>query len=536
MKFSKCLACLFIIAFFNYTFIYAAESSNINSIEANEIENIEDEKIEEQKANLKKEVLNLVEELRIGISSIDEKIESLRKTDEYSTYPTIRLNIDTPVLGIKSIINQKLRITKDVSAGDVAKGYSVRDIVKNKIVKVPDLKVGNIVVSVKELDLESDLLVSEYNSLILKLINYKDKVQSVENFLDIQTNKIFKEYVSKEKKDKLGDFSSRLEKINEDLLNVNNDLSKMYFNESEEYSELKEEYIKLTNLQKELKKETTNVLIESDDLNSLQKNIIGLESNVVDYLAKVDNLIDIELKEIKINEIYIKSYNNLKSKLEYIEKYIENSKTEKDISTENNIDNNSTKNISDENVKTTEIEIVYEVFSDKSVNNMKNILSNIEKRMNELDIKYNETKENEETDIENNVDDKEIKEQKYEKLTSEEIENEFSNVIQKYNEFLKYEYTFYLDNINGLLNITNVKLKDISSVTDIDIIDEAKYIYIDLPVNLDKYLDTYDINSSVEIRYLISNLKNELKKLCNNYLNLIELYDKLNVDELLNKA
>lgn len=532
MKFSKCLICLFMIVCLNIVYIYATESSNISNVEADEAESIE---IQEQKSELKKEVSSLIEELRYGITEIDEKIEELKKTDEYISYPTIRLNIDTPIFGIKSIINQKLRITKDVSAGDVAKGYSIRYIVKNKLVKIPDLKVGNIIVSTKEIDIESDLLITEYNSLILKLINYKDKVESVQEFLDIQTNKMFKDYVSNDKKEKLRDFSDRLEKIDSDLLKVNYDLTKVFLSEYEKYSELNKEYIELATMQKELKNELSDVLIESDKLNNLQKNIITLESDVIDYVAKIYS-INNDLNKIKIDKVYLKAYNNLKNRLDYIEKYIKDSEIEKDIKEDISKSEDKTSNEDD---KVTEIVTIYEVFSDKSINNMKNILLNLEKSMDELDIAYKE--KNKDIDSEENSQDgdkasKIIDKLAFETLTDEEIDEELGNIIQKYNEFLKSEYTFYLDNVNGLLNLTNTKIKNIASVTDADLISEAKYVYIELPLNLEKYLDLYNSNSGIEIKYLISNFKNELVRLSDNYIELNELYKKLDIDKKLNNT
>lgn len=549
MKFSKYLICLCIIISLNCTNVCATE---INNIEINEVQTVEEIELNEQKDKLKQEVVDLVEELRVGITSIDEKVEKLRETDEYSTYPTVRLNIDTPIFGIKSVINQKLKITKDISPKDVAKGYSIRDVVKNKAIKIPDMTIGSIVVSTKDINIESDLQVTEYNTLILKLMNYKDKVKSVEEFLDIQTNKIFKEYVSKDKKEKLENLSSKLEKINSDLLNQNDVLEKIYLVGYDKYNDLEERYIKLITLQKELSKNSSDVLIDSNKLNELQKQVLSLESDVIDYLSEIEKISVEYFDKIEIDKVYLKAYSKLKSKLEYIENYIEESKkeeiikeeleTNKDDLVENNTENNDESVKLDESSKTTEIITLYEVFSDKSVNSMKDIILHFEKRMNELGIVYNELDEykdfnsTEEVSSNSENENKYEKEKIYEEFTKEQIETEINNLIKKYNEFLKYQYTFYLDNVNGLLKLTNTKVKNIATVTESDILEEARYVYLDLPVNLEKYLDTYNVNSNIEIKYLISNFKNELSKLCKNYLNLVKLYEELNVDELLNKA
>jgi len=548
MKFSKYLICFCMIFCLNSTYLCATETENTNDTKINDEQNVENIELEEQKNKLKKEVSNLVENLRTGIVSIDEKIEVLRKTDEYINYPTIRLNIDTPIFGIKSIINQKLRITKDVSPADVAKGYSIRDIVKNKVIKIPDLKVGNIVVSTKEFNIDHELTITEYNSLILKLMNYIDKVESVQNFLDIQTNKMFKEYISKEKKDKLSDLNSRLEKINNDLLNKNSDLQKIYFVGYEKYDELEDKYIKIVGKQKQLGNKSSDVLIDSTSLNNLQKDMLTLEAEVIDYLSEIEEVSSKNSKKIDIKDIYLVLYSEIQNKVLNINEYITKSEKieqEKEVEQEQaneyieELEQNIGSDTFAKDDKTTKITTLYEIYSNRAVDNMKNIISNIEKKMTELEIRYKEDEEVVENsqNTENIGNDSEEKiEFGYEKLTEEQINEEFNHVLSKYNEFLKYEYSFYLDNVNGLLELTNTKVKNIALVTDSDIISEVKYIYIDLPVNLDKYLEAYNVNSKIEIKYLISNFKNELQKLSKNYMSLMDLYNKLNVDELLNKA
>lgn len=519
MKFFKCLICLcMIITFFSIN-IFATEDIDMFNIE------ISEEEIEIQKDKLKKEVLNLVEDLRTTILEIDEKIEVLRKTDEYLTYPIIRLNIDTPILGMKSIINQKLKITNDVSATDVAKGYSIRDIIKNKVVKVPDMTIANITVSTKEINIEEDLSITEYNTLILKLMNYVDKVESVSEFLDIKTNSMFKEYVSKEKKEKLNDFDNRLEKINNDLLESNNELVKIYFTNKDMYFDIESKYIELSKKQKQLDDEAADVLIESSKLNDLQKDIISLESEVIDYLSEINK---VEVKDIDISNVYLKVYTNLSDKLELIEEYIEASTNEQVINDE--LNNKEQKENSDDKKeqKVTEVVNLYEVFSGKSVNNMKNIISNLEEKMDELDITYKTGNENTE-----NTEEIELA---YKNLTDEEIDVEFNDLIQKYNEFLNYEYTYYLDNVNELLELTNNKVKKLASISDVSIISEVKYIYIELPVSLENYLDTYSTNSIIETKYLISNFKKELNKLSGDYTNILKLYKQLESEEELNNA
>lgn len=565
MKFSKYVICLSLILIFSFSNIYADEIKTEDTNSSIETK-LTEEEIQKQKGQLKSEVSNLTEQIRNTISEIDEKIVELRKTDEYNTYPTIRLNIDTPIFGMKSIINQKLRITKDVSAADVAKGYSIRYVVKNRVVKIPATKLGNIVVSTNEIDIDDQLDINEYNTVVLKLMNYKDKVNSVNDFLEDKTNKMFKEFISKEKKDRLNEFSSRLSEINKSLLDEDSSLTLIYLAQYDGYSDLSKEYLSLKEKKKELENKISNVLIETSKLNDIQKSIISLESDVIDYTTKVDKVID-ENIDIKIENVYLNAYENLKSRYETIEQYIKNS--EKEIVVESVEEASNTKNKNDDNkntnnkntdknndksdsnndekesVVTTQIEKVYDVFSEKYFDTMKSQITTLEQKMDEFNITYKNEKEsesskksedNDKTNNENKDKNDSKIEEKYKTLTEEEIQSSIEEVINLYNEFLNNEYLFYLDNVNGTLNVTNSKLKNLAEYTSADVISHIQYIYIDLPTALEKYLDTYDINSTIEIKELISKFNGELNKLLKEYKAIVKLYEDFDVDDIISKT
>ena len=162
--------------------------------------------------------------------------------------------------------------------------------------------------------------------------------------------------------------------------------------------------------------------------------------------------------------------------------------------------------------------------------------------MDELEIVYNTNKndENEKKSDSNNKvesDEKESKsEEKYKSLTDDEIESNVEEVIDVYNEFLNNQYLFYLDNINGLLNLTNAKLKNLAEYTSSDVISHIQYIYIDLPNTLENYLEKYDISSNIEVKCLIKKFESELNKLLDEYLDIIELYEEMNVDDIISKT
>ena len=169
---------------------------------------------------------------------------------------------------------------------------------------------------------------------------------------------------------------------------------------------------------------------------------------------------------------------------------------------------------------------------------MKNIILSLEEKMDKLDIIYKveEQVSEAEPEIENAEEEQKVVELAYENLTDEEINTEFEYLIQKYNDFTKQEYTYYLDNVNELLKLINNKVNKLASVLDVSIISEVRYIYIDLPVSLENYLDTYSTNSTIETKYLISNFKNELDKLSLDYSNILKLYKELESEEKLNNA
>lgn len=533
MKFLKYVICLLsLIILFNIPFVYANDE-NVPAI--NVIEN--DEVDKKQKENLKKEVSDIVEELRKKVNSIDEKINELKQTDEYNTYPTIRLNIDTPIFGIKSIVKQKLRITKEVAATDVAKGYSIRDIVKNRTVKLPEKKVGNIVVSTININIDDDLTINEYNTLILKLTNYIDKVDNVYTFLDEQTNKMFKEYISKEKKEKISELTTRLNKIEKDYTDKDNQLVKLKLINCEEYKGLVERYIKLNTRKIGLEIKTSNVLVESAKLNEIQKEVISLESDTIDFLSDIDKVYNEKIVELGINNVYLNTYNELKARIKGVDKYIKNSYKEVEIvNVENSEDKKEDKENKEKNDKVVATENIknYDVFSKNYFDKMNELISKLEESMKTIDIKYindekieNDNKEQEEIKNEN---------KKYEKLTQEEKDKEFENIINIYSEFLKNQYNFYLDNINGVLSLTNTKLNNLAEYTKTDIVSEVKYVYIELPKSLENTMEVYSTEYNVEVISLISNFAKELEKLNSTYLDILKIYNELNVDEIINKA
>ena len=131
---------------------------SFNFCSANQIENV-DEKDNSTKEELLVEINECVDEIKKELKIIDKTLEDLDKTEEYEKYPAVRLNIDTPFFGLNSMVDKKLKIKNDVSTVDVAQGYSIKNIINNMSMKLPDFEVGNIVVSTR--DVKFDDTISE---------------------------------------------------------------------------------------------------------------------------------------------------------------------------------------------------------------------------------------------------------------------------------------------------------------------------------------------------------------------------------------
>lgn len=521
MRLYKYLIFLVVIFGISCSFVYADEIENNSSINKEQ-----SKQVQTQINELKEEANKIVDDINDKVIEIDDKIEKLKDTDEYNEYPTVRLNIDTPIFGIKSIINQRLRITKEVSATDVAKGYSIRSILKNRIIKVPENKLGNITISTKSIDLKDELSVNEYNIVILKLMDYKEKVNSVYNFLEQHTNKIFKEHIAKEKKEKLNELNNRLDSFSTNLLSKENDIITLYLENNEKYDEIKKEYDELSEEEKKLKEQLSYVLIDNDRINQIQKNVLNLESKMIDYTTKIDNLSS-EKKDLNLEYIYLKTYNDMIIRYGKIEKIKENANKIVKIPEENKDEKSENENNIKNNIQNNEEIELYHVYSLKYIDSMDNKIKNLQSKMDIYGYKYKkEIDENSEKE-KSNIEEKE------QEINVEQNKNRLNEIIDIYLSFLNDEYLFYLDNVNGLLKITNGNIKDLAQYTDANVMSDVQYIYIDLPYSLNTYIEKYNKESKIQIKNLISCFENEYEKVLQEHLKIKDIYEKMNVAEVI---
>ena len=91
----------------NFNYIFGEEVSNNSLTE----ENNNEVTLQQNRQVALKNIDECKENIREKINIIDEKIKNIKQKDEYKNYPAIRLNVDTPIFGLSSICNQKLKIT-----------------------------------------------------------------------------------------------------------------------------------------------------------------------------------------------------------------------------------------------------------------------------------------------------------------------------------------------------------------------------------------------------------------------------------------
>lgn len=487
-----------------------------------EIKDNNDNIISEDKE--KEEILKLIdaylEEINEKIDLMDKNIANSKEQKEFEYYPAIRLNIDTPMFGLTSVVENKLRVKRDISTSDVASQYSIRDIVNNKKIRLPDSYLASIVMTTKEIDIDSSMTLPQAKITLAKCIQYLSQVNSVDDYINTQTNNIFRDYISNDKKNNIRDIKDRVRKVSNELVGISDKIRILSFlgiDVNEQYNK----YLELTKDLYNIKNGTKNTLILDSDLNTLTRNSLTNESNVIDLNSNVTALYESSLEDIDYKLFLENIVKNYESKISTINSYIESSKK-------------VTKKIEDgkeEKITT----VNYEVTSIATLDYLKTVLEDVNKELTELK-KNNLDEGNQEKleDSEENKEEKTKEELKQEKAQKIEENSKRVNIVyNKYKEVLSREYKFYTSNINMLLKNSNDKISaviaEINSGIDIDndIFGYTKYIYIDLPENLEKYIDENNIDSIIELENLISLLKKEIIDLSNKNMKITKIYNKI---------
>lgn len=496
-----------------------------------------DEKSDPEKDQIIQLINECLNEIELKIGNIDKKIEKVRLQEEFEYYPAIRLNVDSPILGMNTVVEDRLRVKRDISTSDVAAKYSIRDIVKDKSIKLPDSFIGSIVVSTVDVKIDSTMELPQAKLTLVKCIQYLSQVNSASEFVDTQTNKIFKDYIAVDKKNTINEIKNRNSKIESELEAIADQITIQTFL-GKDTTSYREQYTTITNSLYEVSEAVKNQLILEEDLNNLKIKSLNLEANVLALKDTVSKAYDASVKDMDYGVFLENVHKDFEARTNAINEYIEGSTTEEKVPLEEDekeAPETTTDEPKQENVKTI---VNYEVTSNATLDYMEIALEEIETLQEEYKTELSEKAKNE-------AENKEDKLVGKEELTQEEIDaiieenkTKINTIYSKYQELLDREYKFYTNNINMLLKDSNDKISsviaEIDSGIEIDneIFNYTKYIYIDLPSNLTEYLNKNNLDSVLELDNLINLLKNELVTLSYNDMSITKMYNNMISDML----
>lgn len=486
---------IFIFAFF------AVFSFSVCFASENEEEN-QDENIDNQELVL---VINdCVNEIKNNLKEMDKVLGQLDKTEEYEKYPAIRLNIDTPFFGLGSMIDQKLKIKNEVSTVDVAKGYSIKDITNNMSIKLPDFKVGNIVVSTRDVKFDNNISLQDAKTSILKLVQYISQTKNTSALLNKRINHIFEGYIPKEKSEKIDALNSKLDEISNNIISKDDDILTIRLISNDETSKgIVSKYYDINNKIYNLEKSLDNMLLSKEELESIEKESVNLELESLNYLKEISDEKDKITNELNIEVLLNNTMEVLKNKKIALDEYVSQSTTylEDGLNGQDEL-----------NIDGMEKVHQYEVTSKYIIDYEQTLLNNLDDK-----IKYY-------TPVNNDENSSEIK-----NVSEDEKKSLLQDVIKLYNDFVSKENKFYLDNLNYMLRDTTYKLSKLPEYTDAKTVMDVKYIYISLPEEIDDLLDEYNSKSTLQTEALTSSLKDRLLRIVKSNIQVNIEYDKFNL-------
>lgn len=524
----KFVLCAGLIGMCSMAPIYA-EDVTTNKAETNS--NLTEEQIK-QKEDLNSMIEECLKDIQDSLTEIDSKIDDTKTKEEYKTYPAIRLNIDTPMFGLTSIVDQRLKVTKEVSTADVASGYSIRDIVKNNSLKLPSLTVASVVVMTRDVSLnKEEITIPDASSAVLKLMQYIDQADNVNKFVDTQINKNFSGYIPKERLSKIEDIKSRLNKVNESLLNQDTKLTKMdlLHQDKEKYDTYISEYFEIGKSIFELKKNVKNILVTDEELVEIEKSTLALESRMLDFSKKVEDTYQEQENNINVESLLLNTKSEMEARRDDVKAYIDHSTIKKEVDKEKteqeqNPQENQTpegQNVGEEQKEENKTEVAveeikqYDVTSKTILDYMNTTIGSIEDKIKKYVTVEHPITPDEANSQEINqevVNKAEVTNVIVTELTEEEKKNLLEEVNKAYDQFIIKENKFYLDNLNYILKDTTMKISDVSKYTDENVLQDMKYIYLELPDNLEQALMMTNAKSIMDTEKLTNDIKAELQK------------------------
>lgn len=533
-----------LIVLFSYFGKNPIWAEDIEDSITNNPEIIKQEETEEMKQQKKETLLMIQEclkEMRTKFVEMDNKVAKAKKQKEFENYPAIRLNIDTPVFGLVSMSNNKLKIRKDVSTVDIANGYSIKDIVNKSSIKLPDFTVGSIVVTTRDVDIDENMSYEDANITLLKMMQYMSQLNNANEFMDFQINRTFRGYIDKDKSDKLNDIKTRNSKVKSNLIDLDKKityLSIVKYNE-ENITKIVKKYREISDKNYEIEVSVKDVLMSEGDIVKLQKSEIGLEGEIVELTKEIEEEYQLALMNIDEKKMLTSFKLELVTRKNEVESYVENaSETQKIEGTENEVKNESEEQEKDIEKKNTATETVtkYEVTSKNTLEYMNTAIANVDEKIKKYISEKEEAKEDsEELPVENeevankgDVTKIEVKE-----LSVDEKKEILEQLYRIYIEFLDRENKFYMDNTNYLLKDTTDKISDLTGKTNGNVLSSMKYMYLELPDQLELYINKNNRSSQLELKRLTTELKDELKNIVKVNINVNQLYKKMLQEEMM---
>lgn len=486
------------------------------------------EEIQENEKNEKKEIVNEEEfnenklyiesyilDIKENLAKIDEVIKEMKSQKEYEKYPAIRLNLQTPFLGISAVVENKLIIKENISIFEASKKYSIRTIVNKRKFKIPSFSIGDIVLLTEEIDLDDENLSLENQNLVLNSLNiYLKKTQETLDFVNNQKNNLFKEYISKDIVKKVEELRVSIENVKKIITEEDNKLLFIYLQseDMEVYEELNSKYVELYDRCIQNLEKLNNILITNDELEKVKSDIEVLLKDCDKYLEKLNYIYD----SYKLNVSYYKhltSINNeLKNEIEFIEKLISTSK----ISEKVNIYGEEKNTQETLDYQTT---IIFEIKREDLFDKLKEFNKKIQSEIDKLE---NVKKQNEE---QNNLPKAYTNEETL-KMT-ENIQNEYVSI---FNSCIK---NFYINNYENIIKDCSNKIEKISKYTDVSVAKYMKNVYFDIPQDMEN-IQKYSLGFVIYSNKFLDKIKTNIYSLSKYNTLLNKIYDeKINNSKIL---
>jgi len=494
--FAKIIIIAVICMMFNSTLIYAIDqvttqdSTNSKVVDETSVIRVSDAEY----ASIQK----ILEYINKEIKNMDDKIALSKTLIEYEKYPAVRLNIDTPYFGIYSIIDSKLKIRNGVSTVDMASGYSIKNIVNKKSIKIETFEVSSIVVITRDVNIDKNMTSSDAQTCIFKLLNYLQQAKSVNKFLDKQLSSMISGYFTKEKYTVITSISEQI-KIAEENLNISLiELSYIKATTEKDTTEDTNVLYKYREEMSSIKSKIKSVLISTETLDEIYENIVKTNEDIKLFRFNVNKKYLEEINNIDLEKTVYLINSKMNSEITYLQDYIKNSKIEivqivdsptgplEAIGPETTgLETADTAILTKEK----KYEQIYKTASETIVENMK---KDVEKANAILDKV-----------VKNNLITEGQTEVKLE-LDSTLIVNQ---LLQIYTGFLNKENVFLTE--NAKVNITEIKKLDELNINSFE---DVEYIYINLSDVLTRISDNFVSNSVISNINTSDSLKQVINK------------------------